>query len=271
MNFHPESVRFEFGAATDSGRKRGTEPNQDTVEVVLPKTTRDWHPPLLLVADGLGKYSGGAFASELVIQTFKQEFQLAQHPSDYPTLMENCLQAAHQAIRLNSAKNPELAYMGSTLVAITLEAKQLHLLNVGDSRAYLVRDKNILQISEDQSWVASQVRAGVLTQDEARLHPGRNRLTMAITAKRTEVVPYISTLSLGPGDIVLLCSDGLWGVVPETLIRAAAMELPPPVAVEKLIALANGVGSPDNISVVIARQLDFPRRAMNVDPQDTAA
>ncbi len=271
MNPHPQSVQFEFGAATDAGRKRGDELNQDAVDVVLPNMAGPWHPPLLLVADGLGKYSGGALASQLVIQTFKQEFKQAQHPADYLSLMGLCARAAHQAIRLRSEKNSELAFMGSTLVAVTLEADRLHLLNVGDSRAYRIRDKSILQISEDQSWAASQVRAGILTLEEARSHPSRNRLMMAITAKRSEVTPYTAIEKLEPGDIILLCSDGLWGVVPETLIRAAAVELPPPVAAKKLIALANSGGGPDNISVVIARQPGFPRRAANINLEDTAS
>ncbi len=269
MNSDPQNIPFEFGFACDIGRKRKGEPNQDTVEVVLPNPTERWHPPLLLVADGLGRYYGGALASQLVVTTFKREFKQAQHPTDYPALMERCVQAAHQGVRAQGAKDEKLALMGSTVVAVALEAQRMFLLNVGDSRAYILRDRKTLQVSQDQSWTAAQVRAGVLTEQEARAHPNRNRLTMAITAKRTEIESYAAEEKLEPNDIVLLCSDGLWGVVPESLIQAAATELPPQVAADKLVTLANNSKGPDNISVIIARRASPGRKDAAVNLEDT--
>jgi serine/threonine protein phosphatase PrpC len=143
------------------------------------------------------------------------------------------------------------------------------LLNIGDSRAYIIRSRKTLQISQDQSWAAAQVRAGVLTEQEARAHPNRNRLTMAITAKRSEIKSYATRLELEPQDIVLLCSDGLWGVVPETLIQAAAIELPPQAAADKLVALANQSKGPDNISVIIARRVNTTGRIRAMNLEDT--
>ena len=264
-----ESARFEFGLACDVGRKRRKEANQDAVEVVLPGADQPWHPPLLLVADGLGRYFGGALASQLVVKTFKQEFAKAQHPANYLSLMEACAQTAHQEVRAQGTRDPKLASMGSTLVAVTLAAQRCFLLNLGDSRAYILRDKKTLQVSQDQSWVAAQVRAGVLTEQEARTHPSRNRLTMAITAKRTEIKPYTAETELEPRDIVLLCSDGLWGVVPESLIQATATELPPQAAADKLVALANFSRGPDNISVIIARRIGAAETMAFVKPEET--
>lgn len=253
MSTHLESIEFEFGFACDVGRKRKAEPNQDTVEVVLPRAGEKWHPPLLIVADGLGRYYGGSIASQLVVKTFKEEFKQAVHPTNYIQLMEHCLHLAHAAVRARGSEDPKLGLMGSTIVAVTFMQQQLYLMNVGDSRAYIVHDKSMCQISEDQTWVEAQVRAGILTKEEARSHPNRNRLTMAITAKRTEVKSYSTEMRLLATDIILLCSDGLWGVVPETLIWAAARELAPQVAASKLIALANNSQGPDNISVIIAK------------------
>ena len=125
------------------------------------------------------------------------------------------------------------------------------------------------RISEDQTWVEAQIRAGVLTEEEARSHPNRNRLLMAITAKRTEVSSYKTQEQLEPDDIILLCSDGLWGVVPESLIAAAAKELPPQVAADKLVTLANNSKGPDNISVIIARQHGSAQNTQAPDPDDT--
>lgn len=268
MDTH-RKVQFEFGSACDVGRKRKGEPNQDALEVILPGSRGNWHPPLLIVADGLGKHLGGALASRLVIQAFKQEFINAKHPTDYPALMERSVQKAHREVRVQGAKVPKLANMGSTIVAVVLDQDLLYLLNVGDSRAYIFRGKKIIQISQDQSWVAAQVRAGVLTEQEARIHPSRNRLNMAITARRTEIKPYLVKEKLEKDDVVLLCSDGLWGVVPETMIWAAANELPPETAVKKLVDLANRSQGPDNISVIIARRFKPDRKAASANLEDT--
>jgi len=268
MNTH-QKIQYEFGSALDVGRKRRGEPNQDALEVILPGSRGNRHPPLLVVADGLGKHLGGALASKLVIQIFKREFLAAKHPTDYLTLMEKGVNKAHAAVRAEGAKDPKLTNMGSTIVAATLDQDMLYLLNVGDSRAYIFRGKNIKQVSQDQSWVAVQVRAGVLTEQEARTHPSRNRLNMAITARRPEIKPYLVQEKLEREDIILLCSDGLWGVVPESLIWAAANELSPDVAAKKLVDLANRNQGPDNISVIIARRFDPDRKPVPVNLEDT--
>jgi protein phosphatase len=269
MNTHPDKVRYEFGSACDVGRKRSGEPNQDAIDVVLPGPRGNWHPPLLVVADGLGKHWGGAIASKMVIEAFTQAFVNTKHPADYPSLLDRCVQQAHAAIRERGAKDPKLSNMGSTIVAVTLDHDMLYLLNVGDSRAYIFRGRNILQVSQDQSWVAVQVRAGVITEQEARTHPSRNRLNMAITARRPEIEPYITKQKLEKDDIVLLCSDGLWGVVPESLIWSAANELTPDVAAKKLVDLANRNQGPDNISVIIARRLRSDRQPAPAKLEDT--
>lgn len=270
MNIDSEQVQFEFGFACDVGRKRKYELNQDAVAVVLPHSGEPWHPPLLLVADGLGRYSGGALASQTVVKTFTQVFKQMQHPTEYPVLMERCAQAAHQEVRKLGAKDANLALMGSTIVAVVLEAERLFVLNIGDTRAYVVYEGNIMQVSQDHSWTAAQVRAGALTVTEARAHPNRNRLTMAITAKRTKIEAYLAEKTLEPHAVVLLCSDGLWGVVPETLIHATATELPPQVAADKLVAMANNSKGPDNISVIIARRVGFARKNMAASLKNTS-
>ena len=269
MEHRDDKIQFEFGIACDVGRKRKGEPNQDSAEVILPTLEEPWHPPLLVVADGLGKYVGGSLASRIVVDTFRQQFKQAEHPADYPELLLKCVHASHETIRAEGLKDTHLALMGSTVVAVTLDEQKLYLLNIGDSRAYLIHATKMTQISHDQSWVAEQVRAGILTEREARTNPNRNRLMMAITAKRTEIEPFSTEVKLEPMDRVLLCSDGLWGVVPESLIGAAARELPPQGAADKLVALANNSSGPDNISVIIARRADFHKDAREASLDDT--
>ena len=269
MSIKAEQAQFEFGFACDIGRKRKGKPNQDAVAVVLPDSNESWHPPLLLVADGLGRYAGGELASQTVVNTFTDEFKHSQHPTEYPVLLERCVQAAHQRVRELGMKDENLSLMGSTIAAVVLEADRLFVLNVGDSRVYLLGEETIRQVSRDHSWTAAQVQAGVLTEAEARVHPDRNRLTMSITAKRTKVEFHLAEEKMDSRKIILLCSDGLWGVVPETLIRAAAVELPPQTAADKLVTMANASKGPDNISVVIARRAGFDGKNKETNLEDT--
>jgi len=268
MGKHEKSIEWEFGSAIDVGRKRKGKPNQDALEVVAPDMASQ-QPPLLLVADGLGGHQGGATASNIVIQIFKGVFTAVKHPTDYGKLLDLCARKAHEAVRVHGAQDPKLANMGSTVVAAVLEQKRVHLLNVGDSRAYLLRGEKISLISQDQTWVADQVRANLLTPEQAKIHPKRSRLSMSLTAKRPEIKPFTNVEKLKPDDVLVLCSDGLWGPVPETLILAAANELPPQQAADKLVAQANLSRGPDNISVVIARRFYPDREPAPADMEDT--
>ena len=116
------------------------------------------------------------------------------------------------------------------------------------------RVNEIQQLNFDHSVVADQVRAGLITPLQARWHPKRNRLTQSISPKRMEIKPYLTQTSFGDYDTLILCTDGLWGMVPEAILQAIALELPPQEAAEKLVNLANQNGGPDNISVIIARR-----------------
>jgi len=269
MDNSQKKVSFEFGLACDVGRKRKGEPNQDAVEVILRNPSNSSHPPLLIVADGLGGHRGGSTASKIVIQVFKQEFLQAQHPTNYSQLLGICARKAHRAIRELGSYDSNISDMGSTVVAVVLEEKRIYLLNVGDSRAYILRAEKIIQISQDQSWVAAQVRSGLLSAEEALKHPYRSRLNMSISAKRSDITSYTTEKLLEPNDTVVLCSDGLWGVIPESLIWATASELHPQVAADKLIALANNSQGPDNISVIVARQFILERKAAAISMDDT--
>lgn len=269
MQPYQERHVFEFGFASDVGRKHRGEENQDALSIILPDSPEAWHPPFLMVADGLGGHQGGSTASRLVVSIFNQEFKKAQHPANYPDLLSRCAYQSHKAVRAYGARNPGLSEMGSTVVAVVLAEPYIHLLNVGDSRAYILRGDQLFQISQDQSWVSALVRAGVITQQEALHHPKRNRLEMAITAKREEIKPYLSETLMEKDDVILLCSDGLWGVVPDSLIWAAASELAPQAAADKLVAMANQSNSPDNVSVIVARRADSKAGLMDDDIKDT--
>jgi len=129
----------------------------------------------------------------------------------------------------------------------------------GGKRSHLDKDKSFTdlsmqQLSYDHSVVADQIRAGKITPLQALRSPKRNRLTQSLTPRRKEIAPFINQTAFAEEDTLLLCSDGLWGVVSEEIIHAVTLELPPQKAAEKLVALALARGAPDNVTVAIARR-----------------
>jgi protein phosphatase len=258
------ALEFEFGVVTDPGRKRRAEPNQDSL-LIVPADPGTNRTPLLIVADGMGGYKGGAVASQIVIETISKYFQGASPDQDIPTTLAESIRRAHEAIRARAAREADLASMGSTVVLALATAEKVFCANVGDSRAYLANAHQLRQISQDQSVVAEQVRAGLLTALQALRHPKRNRLTQSLNARRADIHPYLNQSEWGKEDVLLLCTDGLWGVVSEPILRAVAWELPPQQAAEKLVELSKASGAPDNVSVIIARRSGWQTAKPSVD------
>ena len=143
--------------------------------------------------------------------------------------------------------------MGAAVVAAVIKKEEVLIANVGDARIYLINEKEIRQVSYDHSFVAEQVRQGLIKPSEAHNHPRRNILTMSITSQREVVEIFTDTIPYQKGSYLLLCSDGLWGTVSETQIQDVVLELPPQEAAEKLVEMANMNQGPDNISVIIVK------------------
>jgi protein phosphatase len=253
---------FEIASATHVGRRRQGSPNQDSIDVISPGLFRP-RIPLLIVADGMGGHAGGALASKIVVETFEQSYPKYFQKLPPRKILEESLLLAHQTVRAAGQTDQQLSDMGSTVVAAILEKQHLYMINVGDSRLFLFRNQHILQISLDQSIVAEKVRQGEITEEEASRDPQKNKLTMSVSARRDEVTPFLTEQALEFNDVILLCTDGLWGSVPINLIRAATCQLKPRQAVKKLVSLANGFGGPDNISVIIARRKGSPLEVDN--------
>jgi serine/threonine protein phosphatase PrpC len=144
--------------------------------------------------------------------------------------------------------------MGSTVVAGVVSGDRLYLGSVGDSRAYLINDSTIYQLSFDHSWVAEQVRAGLITESDARHHPRKNLLTRAVGSS-AEVHVDIGTFELVSGDCVLFCTDGLTNLLSDDELVEAIGGKAAKAAALKLVELANERGAPDNVTAVIARVL----------------
>lgn len=242
---------IEIGSALDPGRRRIAKKNQDMVCVIKPGQM-NWLPPLLLVADGMGGYEGGAVASQLVADSFAEVYRQASKNTLPIETLRAGVSGAIRAMRDRAAQDASLSKMGSTVVAAMPRDRSISLVNVGDSRAYLINKKQVRQISYDHSLVGEQFRQGFISEAELRCHPRRNILSMAISAQRMDVNEYVVEVVWKPGDRLVLCSDGLWGPVMEAQIQSVVLELDPQSAANRLVELANINQGPDNIAVIVA-------------------
>ena len=205
-------------------------------------------PAVLAVADGMG----GALAGEVAAQVAVEAVAGLSAPVTADDVRQ-ALQEANRAIRRMAAEDPDKAGMGTTLTTALLADDRLDVVHVGDSRAYLWRDGELRQLTEDHSVVAELVRRGSLSAEDAENHPHRNVITRALGAE-PEVVADTVSEPLRDGDVVLLCSDGLSSYVPERDIAAAlAAAGSLREAAAALVERANAAGGTDNVTVVLAR------------------
>jgi protein phosphatase len=201
----------------------------------------------------MGGYKGGAVASRLVVENILSCYQHARRDLSPLHVLQDGVRLAHKMLRQKAAEDPDLEKMGSTVVATVVKGNQIYLVNVGDSRAYIINRQGVRQISFDHSFVAEQIRQGLISEAQGRTHPRRNVLTMSISAQRERLEMYSGMFPWQQKEILVLCSDGLWGPVTESQIQSAVLELPPRLAAQKLVDLANQNHGPDNISVIVAR------------------
>jgi protein phosphatase len=240
-------------AATDRGLRR--EHNQDYYGFWTPDDPAecDRQGVLLVVADGMGGARGGEVASRLAVEALLRAYREGKGGSVLPVLAE-ALQTANREVHRENLKDPNLAGMGTTCTAAVVCGSELFVAHVGDSRAYLVRKGSIRQLTRDHSLVAYLVEEKSLTPEEARVDPRRNLVTRSLgLSADVEVDAFAVESGIGPGDTLLLCSDGLHGSVDDHELARAASGRDLAQVCQELIALANGAGGTDNITVVLAR------------------
>ncbi len=218
---------------------------------------------LFVVADGLGGHAAGEVASQIVVDTIQRTLAAtsdpdAEWPLEYdPGLsfdgnrLKTALLLADKAIADDILDHPERVTMGSTVVAGLLNGSRLTLAHVGDSRAYLLGPRAIRQLTRDHSWVAEQVAAGVLTPSEARVHPFRNVITQAL-GNGGDLEVEVQDLQLEESERLLLCSDGLSGMVSDAqILDIVESAVNVEDAVELLIEVARKNGGEDNITAIL--------------------
>jgi serine/threonine protein phosphatase PrpC len=227
-------VKIEVGSATDIGRVR--ERNEDSVLV---------SPPLYVVADGMGGHRGGQVASQVALETMEE---LA---TEGPGSLADHVRRANRAVWDRSVEDERLSGMGTTLTAARIDGGSARIAHVGDSRAYLLRDGMLRQLTTDHTLVARMVKSGEITEAEADVHPHKNVLTRALGTDE-EVEVDEDSLALLDGDRLLICSDGLTGMVTEDQMQAILENSDhAQQAADRLVKAANRAGGIDNISVVV--------------------
>ncbi|MBO7709076.1 MAG: Stp1/IreP family PP2C-type Ser/Thr phosphatase [Lachnospiraceae bacterium] len=230
---------------TDTGKKRNM--NQDFVYASEQRIGAI--PNLFIVADGMGGHNAGDLASRLAVETMVDHIGSSGNKRTLMILSE-AVDAANRSVYLRSLTDKALTGMGTTVVACCVEGESLYVVNVGDSRLYIIRD-DIYQITRDHSLVEEMVQAGQITAEEAKVHPDRNVITRAVGMK-DQSKPDLLDVGIRQGDRILLCSDGLSNMVSDRQIYDIIMESASiGEAAVKLKDTANDNGGSDNISVIL--------------------
>ncbi|MEZ0091008.1 MerR family transcriptional regulator [Streptacidiphilus sp. EB129] len=237
-------LHIRYAALSDTGLVRDS--NQDTAYA---------GSRLLAVADGFGP--AGAPASAAAVEALKHLENDSIPAGDLLNVLRDAIEQAQQAVRAIASAGPGPQEAGTTLTAMLWTGSQLALVHIGDSRAYLLRDSELFQITHDHTLVQAMVDQGRITADEATSHPQRSLLMRALTGA-SDAAADIRLHDARPGDRYLLCSDGLSSVVAtEDLHQVVCAVADPGHAVRELIALANRTGAPDNVSCVVADVLEL--------------
>lgn len=239
----PGQVSLSIGALSDRGQRRAV--NEDFYQLVQTSGGQ-----LLVVADGLGGHAGGEVASRAAVECVSAAFRAGPVPEP-GRFLESVIYEAHRHVAGQAAGDPALTGMGTTLDLVLIQASTAHLAHVGDSRVYHLRAGELKQITRDHSMFQNMLEKGVLPADEMQYFSLRHVLTQAVGIGSP--TPDMVRLPLQSGDVLLLCTDGLTGVVKDAEIRDTVVEHDPVSACRVLVELANRRGGPDNITVVIAR------------------
>ncbi len=243
---------IELASLSDLGCQRSN--NEDRYSYWEPASDEEFQRKgrLAIVADGMGGYEGGQEASRIAVEAVEQHYASAPG-GDPQLLLIDGLRKAHQLIHDYATAHEELLGMGTTCTALAVVGKNLYYAHIGDSRLYLVRGANVSRLTHDHSYVGRLIENGVISPVEAETHPQRHILTAAL-GSGMEISPDFppSPIELEKGDVLILCSDGLWSLVSDGELRdAVRMDLQK--ACQRLIEIAKERGGPDNITVQLLR------------------
>lgn len=238
---------MNISSGTDKGLVRSV--NEDNYCVCNDKVT------YMAVADGMGGHKAGSEASKCAVETVQSSLTVDKINSSKSIveLLTKCVQRANSFIYKRSLKNDDFSGMGTTLVVFYAENNKGYIINVGDSRAYLIRNDEIRQITRDHSVVQELFESGKIKFEQMRTHPNKNLITRAVGTKEN-VVADVFELDLQKDDLVLLCSDGLTNMLEDNqILDIYVNSCDIDTFVSVLIAKANEAGGRDNITVTAAK------------------
>jgi protein phosphatase len=237
-------VHYTAAALTDRGRKRPS--NEDAFGYSI-------EHGVYVVCDGMGGAAAGEVASSLAVAEVMQLLTNRSGANPLPADAEQAVAVANEAIFSRSQRSQKLNGMGTTLVALLVEERHAWMLNVGDSRGYRLRNSKLEQITLDHSLVEEQMRLGQMSLEEALRSPLKNVITRAL-GTQSLVTPDVFELETEPGDLFLLCSDGLTREISDPLIESLLqLDLPLEILCSRLVAAANQAGGHDNITCLLVR------------------
>jgi protein phosphatase len=251
-------MRLTCKAVSDVGRKR--KGNEDNL-CVNPEQK------LFVVADGMGGHAAGEVASKVAVEAINEficltggdeeitwPFGLDENISYDGNRLKTAIRHANRKVLDATRERNDLEGMATTVAAELVDGEQANLGHVGDSRVYLFSDGQLTQLTTDHSWVNEQIQSGVISAEQARSHPLRNVVTRALGGK-PDLNVDVQARAMRPGEMLLLCSDGLTTMVPDPRIEAILAEAGGDLdkAVTELVAAANGQGGEDNITVVLLK------------------
>lgn len=241
---------------SDIGRRRTS--NEDAL--LLRET-------VFAVADGMGGHLAGEVASAAALEPIADlDGKLFSSATDAATALTDAVTKANAQVATLAADNPQFRGMGTTLTAILIEGMRIHVAHVGDSRAYLLRNNRLSRLTIDHTLVQQLIDDGEITEAEAAHHPQRSIITRAIGIAPAVDVDSLS-FTLAPDDMVLLCSDGLTGVVDDdTIVATLTTAKTPSDAIDRLIQQANDNGGPDNVTVLLLTYEDEESTAQPTMP-----
>lgn len=242
-------MQLDIGFHTDPGPRKGE--NQDSL---LVETTRsEPGAALLIVADGMGGAQAGEQASREAVSVIRQELMMGSlpEPSAAGERLRLAIESANASIFSRAQSARELEGMGCTVVAVLILDDVYWIASVGDSRVYLVREDQVLQLTDDHTWVNARVREGVLTPEQAANHSLRHVLDRALGTRPSVEIDIRPDEFLEEGDMLVLCTDGLYGVLDDQTIADIASRPGAQEAAEKLVAEALAADTHDNVSVIV--------------------
>lgn len=245
-------MQFKFFSISDKGKIRNR--NEDSfLELNLKNSGND--TLLLVVADGMGGHNAGEVASKTVVSSIENYFKSEKSYSENNIInsLKESIEIANKEVLKASSENESLKGMGSTCTALFLKNNQTFIAHVGDSRAFLIREKSIKQLTKDHTVAEQMFENGMITEEELKTSPQRNMLTKAIGVSSDIEVETYGPFNINSGDCFLLCSDGLTEHVDEDEICSITNTYGPEEACNLLVKIANKRGGSDNITAQIVK------------------